>query len=92
MNLGNIIKEGNDASLQDRVGALIFFCHHIDEGLEGEYLTVKYSFILWNNIRERYDHQKIIILPKAHYDWMHLRLPDFKFVSDYNLSLFKTSS
>ncbi|KAL6335659.1 hypothetical protein AAG906_032841 [Vitis piasezkii] len=34
MNLGNIIKEGNDASLQDRVRTLIFLRHHIDEGLK----------------------------------------------------------
>ena len=39
MNLGNNIKEGNDASLQDRAKALIFFRHHIDERLKGEYLT-----------------------------------------------------
>ena len=41
MNLGNTIKEGNDASLQDCAKALIFLRHHIDEGLKGEYLTVK---------------------------------------------------
>ena len=33
INLGNTIKEGNDASLQDRARALIFLRHHIDEGL-----------------------------------------------------------
>ena len=81
MNLGNTIKE-----------ALIFLPHHIDEGLKGEYLTMKDPFILWNNLRERYDHQKTVILPKACYDWMHLRLQDFKYVSDYNLTLFKISS
>ena len=31
MNLGNTIKEGNDASLQDRARALIFLRHHNDE-------------------------------------------------------------
>ena len=92
MNLGNTIKEGNDASLQDRDRALIFFQHHIDERLKGEYLTIKDLFILWNNLKERYDHQNIVILPKARYDWMHLRLRDFKSVSDYNLTLFKISS
>ena len=92
MNLGNTIKLGNDASLQDHTRALIFFRHHIDKGLKGEYLTVKYLFILWNNINEQYDHQKIVILLKARYDWMHLVLQDFKFVSDYNSTLFKISS
>ena len=65
MNLGNTIKEGNDASLQDCVRALIFLRHHIDEGLKGEYLMVKDHFIIWNNLRERYDHQKIVILQKT---------------------------
>ena len=32
------------------------------------------------------------MLPRAHYDWLHLRLQDFKSVSDYNLALFKISS
>ena len=68
MNLGNTIKEGNDTSLQDRNRTLIFICHHIDEGLKGEYLTVKDPFIIWNNLRERYDYQKTVILPKACYD------------------------
>ena len=34
MNLGNTIKGKNTASLQDRAKALIFLCHHIDEGLK----------------------------------------------------------
>ena len=33
-----------------------------------------------------------MILPKARYDWMHLRLQDFKSVSDYNSALFKICS
>ena len=33
-----------------------------------------------------------MILPKARYDWMHLRLQDFKSVSEYNSALFKISS
>ena len=58
MNLENTMKERNGASLQDRTRALIFLCHHIDEELKGKYLTVKDPFILWNNLREQYDHQK----------------------------------
>ena len=92
MNLRNTIKEANDASLQDHAKALIFLRHHIDEGLKGEYLMVKDPFILRNNLRERYDHQKTVILPRARYDWMHLGLQDFKSISDYNSTLFKISS
>ena len=32
------------------------------------------------------------ILPQTRYDWMHLRLQDFKSVSDYNFVLFKICS
>ena len=92
MNLGATIKQGNQASLQDRAKALIFLRHHLHEGLKNEYLTVKDPFTLWSNLKERYDHQKTVILPKARYDWMHLRLQDFKTVSEYNSALFKISS
>ena len=92
MNLGNTIKEGNTASQQNRVKALIFFRYHIDEGLKSEYLTVKDPFIIWKSLKERYDHQKTIILPRARYNWIHLRLQDFKSVNDYNSTLFKISS
>ena len=43
-------------------------------------------------MKERYDHQKTVILPKARYDCLHLRLQDFKLVSDYNSALLKISS
>ena len=43
-------------------------------------------------MKERYDHKKIVILPRARYDWIHLRLQDFKSVSDYNSALFKIRS
>ena len=46
INLGNTIKGGNTASLQDRAKDLIFLHHHIDEGLKSEYLTVKDPLIL----------------------------------------------
>ena len=41
MNLGNTIKEGNQASMQDRAKSLIFLRHHLQEDLKNEYLTVK---------------------------------------------------
>ena len=34
MNLGNTIKEGNQASLQDRAKSLIFLRHHLHEDLK----------------------------------------------------------
>ena len=53
---------------------------------------MKDPFTLWSNLKERYDHQKTVILQKARYDWMHLRLQDLKTISEYNFALFKISS
>ncbi len=92
MGLGETIKMDNDATLQSRAKAMIFLRHHLDEGLKIEYLTVKDPSILWNNLKDRYDHQKMVILPKARYDWLHLRLQDFKSVIEYNSALFKITS
>ncbi|KAK8709248.1 hypothetical protein V6N13_060273 [Hibiscus sabdariffa] len=76
--LGNTIKEGNAESAQNKAKAMILLRRHLHEGLKVEYLTVKDPLLLWNNLKERYDHQKTVILPKARYDWLHLRLQDFK--------------
>ena len=80
---GDAIKEENMTSEQQKAKALIFLCHHINEALKNEYLTVKDPLVLWNKLTERYEHLKAIILPKARYDWMHLRLQDYKFVTAY---------
>ncbi|XP_016676253.1 uncharacterized protein [Gossypium hirsutum] len=90
--LGETIKEGNEESTQDKAKAMIFLRHHLHKGLKTEYLTVKDPQILWANLKERYDHQKTVILPKAHYEWLHLRLQDFKSVSDYNSTMFRITS
>ena len=60
--------------------------------LKNEYLTIKDSLVLWQSLKDRYDHQKTVILPKARYDWLHLRLQDFKSVGEYNSALFQISS
>ncbi|XP_057775112.1 uncharacterized protein LOC130994095 [Salvia miltiorrhiza] len=90
--LGETIKEGNKASDQDRAKALIFLRHHLHDDLKTEYLTVKDQQELWTNLKERFDHQKTVVLPKARYEWMHLRLQDFKSVSAYNSELFRIVS
>ena len=43
---------------------------------------------LWIKLKERYNHMKSVVLPQAQYAWQHLRLQDFKFVSEYNSALF----
>ena len=78
--------------MQDRAKALIFLRHHLYDDLKIEYLTIKEPLILWTELKKRFDHQKTVILPKSRYEWMHLRLQDFKSVSKYNSALFKISS
>lgn len=34
----------------------------------------------------------MVVLPKARYDWLHLRLQYFKFLSEYNFAMFKIVS
>ncbi|XP_073127306.1 uncharacterized protein [Henckelia pumila] len=78
MGIGNSIKDENNESPQNHAKAMIFLRHHLHDGLKIEYLKIKDPLDLWNNLKERYSHQKTVILPKARYDWMHLRLQDFK--------------
>ncbi|XP_027152210.1 uncharacterized protein LOC113752288 [Coffea eugenioides] len=92
MGLGNTIVDKNDASNQDRAKAMIFLRRHLDEGLKVEYLTVKDPLVLWQDLKERYDHLKLVVLPKARYDWLHLRLQDFKSVNEYNSAMFRITS
>ena len=66
--IGEATKQGNKATRHDKAKAMIFLLHHLHEGLKTEYVTVKDPQILWSNLKERYDHQKTVILPKARYD------------------------
>ncbi|XP_047312601.1 uncharacterized protein LOC124915896 [Impatiens glandulifera] len=90
--LGNTMKDENTVSNQDKVKTMIFLHHHIHEGLKIEYLTVKDLLVLRNNLNERYDHLKTIILPKAQFEWLHLCVQDFKSVSEYNSALYQITS
>ncbi|MFS8034337.1 hypothetical protein Hanom_Chr17g01579991 [Helianthus anomalus] len=91
-NLDETIKEENKASTQDKAKAMIFLRHHIHEALKSEYLTIKDPLVLWTNLKERYDHQKTVILPRARYEWINLRLQDFKSISGYNSAMFRITS
>ncbi|KAK9062752.1 hypothetical protein SSX86_019942 [Deinandra increscens subsp. villosa] len=91
-SLGDTIKEGNETSIQDIAKAMIFLRHHIHEDLKSEYLTTKDPLDLWNNLKERYDHQKTVILPRVRFEWTNLRLQDFKSISEYNSAMFRITS
>ncbi|KAK9140983.1 hypothetical protein Scep_010664 [Stephania cephalantha] len=74
--------------MHDRAKALIFFRHHLHEGLKSEYLTIKYHLNLRLSLKERYDHQETMIFPKTQNNWLNLMLQDFKTVSEYNSTMF----
>jgi len=67
MGFGDTIKHENEASNKKKKGK-----DHGKKELKIEYLTIKYLLILWKNLKERTDHQRRIILPKACYDWINL--------------------
>ncbi|XP_016433422.1 uncharacterized protein LOC107759929 [Nicotiana tabacum] len=90
--LKNTIIQGNETSCQDKAKAMIFLRHHLDGGLKTEYLTLKDPFKLWSSLKERYDHLKATILPRARYELIHLRLHIFKTVSEYNSVVFRITS
>ncbi|GAV59572.1 hypothetical protein CFOL_v3_03103, partial [Cephalotus follicularis] len=90
--LRQTIEEENAVTNEERVTALIFLRHHIDDGLKYEYLTVENPLELWQNLNDRFEHLKTVVLPKALNDWAQLRFQDFKKVSEYNSTLFKIVS
>ena len=92
MGLKKIIAKDNDATRQGYAKVMIFLRHHLDEGLKTKHLTIKNPLDLWNNLKERLNHLKLVILSKARYDWLHLRLQDFKTISKYNSAMFKITS
>ncbi|CAM8956553.1 unnamed protein product [Rhodiola kirilowii] len=89
MDLTETINEGNTSSKVDAVKSLIFIRRHLHEDLKNEYLTVKKPCELWKNLKERYDHQKAVMLPLYRDEWTALRFQDFKKVSEYNSAMFK---
>ncbi|GAV69415.1 hypothetical protein CFOL_v3_12916, partial [Cephalotus follicularis] len=68
---------------------VVFLRYHIDDGLKYDCLTVKNPLELWQNLNDRYEHLKTVVLPKALNDWSQLRFQDFKTLSEYNSTLFK---
>ncbi|XP_070668830.1 uncharacterized protein [Malus domestica] len=71
---------------------MIFIRRHLDEALKSEYLTIEDPLALWKALKNRYNHQTTVILPRAHYDLTHLRIQDFKSVAEYNSVLFRITS
>ncbi|CAL2260444.1 unnamed protein product [Prunus armeniaca] len=91
-SLGKTIVDGSDASPKENAKAMIFLRRHIHETLKIEYVAVDDLLVLWKALCKRYNHQKTVILPRARYEWTHLRFQNFKSVSEYNLAMHKITS
>ncbi|KAI5335175.1 hypothetical protein L3X38_025308 [Prunus dulcis] len=90
--LEQTIVDENDASPEENAKAMIFLRRQIHEALKSEYVVVDEPLVLWKALGERYDHQRMVTLPRARYEWNHLRFQDFKSVSEYNSAMHKITS
>ena len=90
--LAECIVEGNEKTERSKYQAISIIRHHIAESLKNQYLTVEDPLELWLELKNRYDHQRTIQLPKAQHDWLNLRIQDYKSVEEYNSELFKIVS
>lgn len=79
-------------TIVNKAKALALICHHLCEPLQDQYMDELDPKKLWDQLKERFDHLKIVILPAARFDWQHLRLQDFKSVAEYNGELFRISN
>ncbi|XP_051137559.1 uncharacterized protein LOC127255850 [Andrographis paniculata] len=92
MGLENTIVRDKNSPSQDRAKVMIFLCHHIDEALKMQYVTLESPLELWERLKERYDHLRLTLLSRARSEWQSLRLQDFKTVQEYNSAMFKITS
>ncbi|CAM8886270.1 unnamed protein product [Rhodiola kirilowii] len=92
MDLPETIIEGNTSSEVDKAKSLIFLRRHLDDNLKNEYFTVKDPSDLWKNLKDRFDHQRDVMLPLYRDKWAALRFQDFVKVSDDNSEMIKIVS
>ena len=62
MGISNAINKFNNCLAQDKARAQVFLRKHIDEMLRFEYLDITDPSVLWNLLKERFDHQKEVII------------------------------
>jgi hypothetical protein len=66
--------------------------HHLADALKTQYLQEQNPRKLWDNLKLRFDHMKLISLPATRHDWIHLRVQDFRSVAEYNNKFVRTVS
>ncbi|XP_023633487.1 uncharacterized protein LOC111829059 [Capsella rubella] len=90
--LGECIVDGNEEPDKNKYKAILIIRHHLVESLKDQYVTIENPLDLWNELKNRYDHQRTVLLAKAMYDWRNLSIQDFKSVHEYNSAMFKIVS
>jgi len=73
---------------ESKAKAMVFLRHHLHDNLKNEYITRKDHVDLWQSLKDRFDHQKYVTLPKAKHEWLNLRFLDYQSVGDYNSAMF----
>ena len=79
-------------SLKEKASVTISLHYHIHDDLKNEYLTEEDPLSLQKSLKDRYDHQKMVILPNAQSEFLNLRYQEFKTISEYNSTLFNIVS
>lgn len=90
--IGDTIVDGNAENDKNQYLEISIIRHHLAESLKDQYLTIDSPLELWNALKARYDHQKTVLLPKATYEWLNLRIQDIQSVDEYSSALFKIVS
>src|SRR5438128_1945580 len=75
-----------------KYATLHFLRHHLHPDLKNEYIIEENPRALWVSLKDRYDHQKTIMLPEAKREWSLIRLMDFKSVGEYDSAVHKICS
>jgi hypothetical protein len=72
--IGTLASNNFELSTQaEKNQALHFLRHHLNDTLNNEYMTEEDSKVLWDLLKDRYDHQMKALLPKSKRKWFHLR-------------------
>ncbi|XP_026384724.1 uncharacterized protein LOC113280294 [Papaver somniferum] len=83
---------GGDCTSYERARAVAYLRRHLSPILKHEVAHCREPQKLWNTIKGKYDHFKVVTLPKIRDQWIHLRFQDFKSVSAYNSELHKIAA
>ncbi|XP_026399421.1 uncharacterized protein LOC113295289 [Papaver somniferum] len=90
-NLGHTIRNG-DSMTSERACAAADLRGHLSATHKDEFMACRDPQVLWDSLKERYYHLKVVMLPNLRNEWIHWRFRDFKSVSDYNSALYRITA